>query len=412
MPYNPLEAKSIEQLCKVVDCEHKTAPYVDESEYHVVRTSNVRNGQLLMKDMKYTTFDGFNEWTARAVPEYGDVLFTREAPAGESCLVPKNKKLCMGQRMVMLRADKSQVDPLYLSMILNKERTRADILRLSIGTTVSRINIADIKKLKVASPPLPEQQRIARILGTWNKAISTTEHLIDNNKQQKKALMQQLLTGKKRLFDDSGNPFDGEWEDVHLEDVCHVNPKKASKPDNGLVSFIPMDAVSEDTKLLRQEIKQYDEVSKGFTSFTNRDCLVAKITPCFENGKGAFVNNLCNGVGFGSTEFHVLRAKKDMCSEFVYYITQTREFRLKGEMNMQGSAGHRRVTTDYLKLFKIVLPPSIAEQQKIASVLVNADKEIELLEQQLVDLKNEKKALMQQLLTGKRRVKINNKEVT
>jgi len=216
--------------------------------------------------------------------------------------------------------------------------------------------------------------------------------------------MQQLLTGKKRLLDDSGKAFEGEWQLVHLEEACSVNPKKSAKPVDGLVSFVPMDAVSEDSKLIRNEVKLYDEVSKGFTSFMNQDCLVAKITPCFENGKGAYVDNLRNGLGFGSTEFHVLRAREGNCTKFIYYITQTREFRVRGEMNMQGSAGQRRVTTDYLKLFKVNIPPTLAEQQKVASVLDNADKEIELLEQQLSDLKQEKKALMQQLLTGKRRV--------
>ena len=263
-----------------------------------------------------------------------------------------------------------------------------------------------VKSIHVPIPPLNEQRKIAEILSTWDKAISTTERLIDNSKQQKKALIQQLLTGKKRLLDNSGKRFEGEWMQVHLEKTCFVNPKKPAKPDNGLASFIPMDAVSEDTKLIKYEVKLYDEVSKGFTSFVNHDCLVAKITPCFENGKGAYVNNLQNGIGFGSTEFHVLRAREGNCAKFIYYITQTREFRVRGEMNMQGSAGQKRVTTDYLKLFKVNIPPTFLEQQKVVSVLVNADKEIELLDRQLAGLKQEKKALMQQLLTGIRRVKV------
>ena len=94
MPYSTIEARHISELCTVVDCEHKTAPYVDSSEYLVVRTSNVRNGQVLVDDMKFTTKEGYNEWTKRAIPEFGDVLFTREAPAGESCLVPNDKKVC------------------------------------------------------------------------------------------------------------------------------------------------------------------------------------------------------------------------------------------------------------------------------------------------------------------------------
>ena len=267
-----------------------------------------------------------------------------------------------------------------------------------------KLNKATLEKLPLLVPPLPEQQKIAKILSTWDKAISITERLIENSTQQKSALMQQLLTGKKRLLDESGKRFEGEWEEVKLEDICIINPRKSIMPEDGLVSFVPMEAVSEDAKLMRQEIKKYDDVSKGFTSFINEDVIVAKITPCFENGKGAFIDGLHNGIGFGSTEFHVLRAKKQNHPRFIYYLSLTNDFRGRGQLNMQGSAGHKRVTTDYVKLYKFLVPPTYKEQQKIATVLTNADKEIELLEQQLADLQQEKKALMQVLLTGKKRV--------
>ncbi len=156
MPFSDIEAKQIQELCCIIDCEHKTAPYVDKSDFLVVRTSNVRDGQLVLDDIKYTTIYGYKEWTQRAIPEYGDVLFTREAPAGESCLVPAGLQLCMGQRMVMLRPNREKIDPIYLSLVLATEKSKFDILRLSIGSTVSRINIADIKKLKVATPPFSE----------------------------------------------------------------------------------------------------------------------------------------------------------------------------------------------------------------------------------------------------------------
>lgn len=270
----------------------------------------------------------------------------------------------------------------------------------------------EFDRLELTLPPRVEQRKIAKILSTWDKAISTTEKLIEASKQQKKALMQQLLTGKKRLVNpETGKAFEGGWEEAYLKDICEVNPKKPKEPENGLVSFVPMDAVSEDAKLLRTDVKTYSEVSKGFTSFKDLDTLIAKITPCFENGKGALVNNLENGIGFGSTEFHVLRAKRGNAPDFVYYLTTTSTFRVKGEMNMQGSAGQKRVTTDYLKLYKVVVPKELNEQQKIASVLTAADKEIEVLEAKLAHFKQEKKALMQQLLTGKRRVKVDEMEV-
>lgn len=193
------------------------------------------------------------------------------------------------------------------------------------------------------------------------------------------------------------------WEVKKLGDLCNLNPKKPLKPNDGIVSFIAMHQLSESGKVISTEDRFYDDVSKGFTSFKDKDVLVAKITPCFENGKGALVNNLTNGIGFGSTEFHVLRSKKGTCPEFIYYLTRTKELRVKGEMNMQGSAGHRRVTTDYFNAYKVLTPP-LPEQRKIAKILSTWDKAIATTERLIATSQQQKKALMQQLLTGKKRL--------
>ena len=192
------------------------------------------------------------------------------------------------------------------------------------------------------------------------------------------------------------------WEVKHLSEIADINPRKSSCPKDNLVSFVPMDAVSEAAQLIRTEVRFYSEVEKGFTSFCDKDVLLAKITPCFENGKGAHVTGLVNGIGFGSTEFHVLRAKKKICAEFLYYVTNTKEFRVRGEANMQGSAGQKRVPTDYLKEYK-VFTPQLPEQIKIAEILSTWDNAINTVQKLLANSQQQKKALMQQLLTGKKR---------
>ncbi|EGR2608616.1 restriction endonuclease subunit S [Vibrio alginolyticus] len=401
MPYSSLEAKDISQLCTVVDCEHKTAPYVEKSDYLVVRTSNVRNGQLLMADMKYTTVDGYNEWTQRAIPEYGDVLFTREAPAGESCLVPKDKKVCMGQRMVMLRPKKDVTDPVFLSLILNTERTKADISRLSIGSTVSRINIADIKKLKVSSPPLPEQRKIAKILSTWGKAISTTEKLIETSKQQKKALMQQLLTGKKRLVNpETGKAFEGEWEEVKLSHLATITMGSSPKSEayNEIGEGLPLLQGNADIKARRSAPRIY-------TSQITKECSIGDILLSVRAPVGSVAKSehkACIGRGIAS-----IKAKKSNSQEYLYQWLLA--FEPKWERLSQGST-FEAVNSNDIKTLDI-LSPNLIEQQKIASVLTAADKDIDALEAKLSLFKQEKKALMQQLLTGKRRVKVEEMEV-
>lgn len=316
---------------------------------------------------------------------------------------------CLHQNHVFaVRPNQDILDSFFLAALAASNYGKTYFLSCAKrSTNLASINSTQIKEFPVLVPPLPEQKKIAQILSTWDKAITTTEQLLANSQRQKKALMQQLLTGKKRLLDENGVRYSGEWCKVSLSTICEINPKKSPSPEDGKVSFIAMEAVSEDAKLLSSVIRDYSDVSKGFTSFSENDVLIAKITPCFENGKGAYVEGMQNGIGFGSTEFHVLRAGANSDSKYLYFLTNTSEFRVRGEANMQGSAGQKRVTTDYLKSLKVTVPTDVNEQKKIAAVLSIADQEVSVIQQKLDALKQEKKALMQQLLTGKRRVNVN-----
>ncbi|MGK0269580.1 MAG: type I restriction enzyme S subunit [Cocleimonas sp.] len=184
---------------RIIDCEHKTAPYVDKSDFMVVRTSNVRNGELVLDGMKYTHAKGYTEWTTRAIPSIGDVLFTREAPAGESCLVPEGVKVCMGQRIVLLRPNLDVITPHFFSLFLISEAASQTIYKLSIGTTVSRINIEDIRRIPCIVPPLSEQQQISTVIQSIQNSILKKQEKLKSVIDTKKALMQDLLTGKVRV---------------------------------------------------------------------------------------------------------------------------------------------------------------------------------------------------------------------
>jgi type I restriction enzyme S subunit len=134
------------------------------------------------------------------------------------------------------------------------------------------------------------------------------------------------------------------WTWLRCEKVVEVSPGSSSELLGDIdVSFLGMADVSEDGKVSTAHRRKVSEVSNGFTYFENNDVLVAKITPCFENGKGALVSNLVNGRGFGSTEFHVLRAKPQIEPEFLFLLTRTHAFRANGEKHMVGSAGQKRV---------------------------------------------------------------------
>jgi type I restriction enzyme S subunit len=142
--------------------------------------------------------------------------------------------------------------------------------------------------------------------------------------------------------------------------------------DDEIVSFLPMAAVSEDGQIAFEEQRELREVRKGYTYFERGDVLLAKITPCFENGKATLTASLQNEVGFGSTEFHVLRPQAALDPSYLFHLIWNPALREVGATNMTGSAGQKRVPADFLKRLEIPLPP-LSEQRRIAAILEKAD---------------------------------------
>nr|WP_256735233.1 restriction endonuclease subunit S [Variovorax sp. dw_954] len=188
------------------------------------------------------------------------------------------------------------------------------------------------------------------------------------------------------------------WTSSTLGSVAAVNPsRKTPESESEMVSFLAMGDISEDGHVQTKQVRTYEEVATGFTSFTDGDVLVAKITPCFENGKGALVAGLLGGLGYGSTEFHVLRANSAVVTPaFIYWVTRTDAFRLEGERNMLGSAGQKRVPTDFLRRYPIKVP-TIREQHEIAALLKAVDNKLVLIARQIEATQTLRQGLTQSL---------------
>jgi len=181
------------------------------------------------------------------------------------------------------------------------------------------------------------------------------------------------------------------WEMVKLSDVCTVNPpKKQLKAlyDNKVVSFIPMSDVTEDGRIYTNNVKSFSEISSGFSYFIEDDVLFAKITPCMENGKGAIARGLMNGLGVGSTEFHVLRPNKEsVTSDWIFRVVSFAKLRKHAEKNMTGSAGQKRVPKAFLENVLIPLPP-LETQKQITKTLDTVAELLSMHKQQLAELDN------------------------
>lgn len=175
-------------------------------------------------------------------------------------------------------------------------------------------------------------------------------------------------------YKDSGVPWLGEipshWQLKRLRFGIELNPLKSEVKiaSDTLVSFVPMDSVKFDKNLELSQEKTLEEVYKGYTYFRNNDIVLAKITPCFENGKSAIASGLTNGIGFGTTELHVLRASDTLEEDYLYYLIKSDFFMKVGESEMLGAGGQKRISEEFIKNF-IFTFPSIDEQARIANFL-------------------------------------------
>lgn len=197
------------------------------------------------------------------------------------------------------------------------------------------------------------------------------------------------------------------WVTTELISICEINPKldKSQFEDTIDVSFVPMPAVAaESGKIDISETRTFAQVKKGYTAFQKGDVLFAKITPCMENGKMAIAPKLTNNLGFGSTEFHVLRPYSNVSANYVYYFVSSKLFRIKSEHNMTGAVGQRRVPAPWLSEEKLPLPPFKEQLRivaKIEELFSELDNGIESLETAQEQLKVYRQSLLKHAFEGK-----------
>ncbi|HLR70792.1 MAG TPA: restriction endonuclease subunit S, partial [Pseudogracilibacillus sp.] len=210
------------------------------------------------------------------------------------------------------------------------------------------------------------------------------------------SLLQQSIYNK--MFMEKQN----DQSEVLLKDVCSINPRK-SEIEEELhdleISFIPMVSVSEDGDIDLNESRILKEVYRNYTYFAENDILFAKITPCMENGKGAIARGLQNKIGFGSSEFHVLRPKKGTTPEWVYFLTKSKKFRKTAEENMTGSAGQKRVPRKFLENYPVMLP-SKSKQEEFKNIYYKTEKNKQVLNESLRELEKLNASLLQKAFNG------------
>ena len=226
--------------------------------------------------------------------------------------------------------------------------------------------------------------------------------------------MGTAVTRRKKAYQtykDSGIEWLGEipehWEVKRLRHVSAVNPVKsevAGWSSDTEVSFVPMEAVCEFGGLILDETRLLGDVYQGYTFFRDGDVVIAKITPCFENGKGSIAQGLINGVGFGTTELHVVRPSLELDVKFFFFVSISIPFRQPGEAEMYGAGGQKRVPDSFVRNYQVPMPP-LKEQRAIAAFLDHQTARLDGLAAKIRDsitmLREYRTALISAAVTGK-----------
>lgn len=367
----------------------------------------VKMGNLLWGSLDLSNVEKLssNQLDGDYLLKKGDFLFnTRNTPelVGKSAAWKENSGSYCYDNNINRITFSNDADPFYMEYYLNFGSGKKSVRALASGSTsVAAIYWKGLKNLRIILPPLPEQKKIAAILSTWDRAIEGTEKLLANSQQQKKALMQQLLTGKKRL-----PGFTGEWKNYTLENILNVRKEK-SLPSNKipLFSLTIEGGITSKTDRYNREFLVKNKNEKKYKVVYPRDLVYnpanlrwgainysriphkVVVSPIYEV---LYVNN-------------IERFFPDLIYQYLMSPFQIEKF----SSMIEGTLMERKaVKISPFLATKIRIPSEFPEQQAIAAVLSTADEEITAIESNLSRLRQEKKALMQQLLTGKRRVKV------
>lgn len=316
----------------------------------------------------------------------GDLLFSRRGDVARFALIDeKSEGSICGTGCLKARPNENHSSK-FLAHFLQKDSVKQWLEQNAVGQTMPNMNTEILRELPlISASSRKEEEKIALILSTWDKVIETVEKLVANSQQQKKALMQQLLTGQKRLLDDNGVKFGDEWAKGKLSDLANISKGKALSSKNIKNGNYPVIAGGKTSPYCHND-------------FTHENVVTV-------SASGAYAGYVAyHSSKIWASDCSVITEKGNSDINFIFQLLSHLQSTI---YSLQSGGAQPHVYPKDLEIIEVRIP-SKKEQKKIAQVLTLADREIDLYQQQLDKLKLEKKALMQQLLTGQKRVKLNN----
>lgn len=393
------EVKKLGKLGNVVSgLTYSPDDICEETGVLVLRSSNVQGGRVTFDD---NVFVKVNAGNFNPVKKSDILICVRNGSKsliGKCALINEDADgKAFGAFMAIFRGDYNE----YLIHVFNTDIYNREIHR-NLGATINSINGSDLKEFKIPLPPLPEQKAIARVLSTADSAIHTTEKLIAQKQQRKKWLIQNLLTGKKRL-----NGFEGEWNLVQISELFTPVDRYVEWNENELYNLISIRRRNGGV-FFREPLFGYQIGVKKLKTVANNDFVVSKRQA--SHGAWAVIDQVYDQSKV-SGEYDTLEISDLSLLSVDFWKWYCQIPILTHYANVDSDGVHIEKSIfdyDLFKRRKVFIPSSIKEQIAIAQILQSVDKEISLLKAKAEKLREQKKGLMQQLLTGK--VRLNVKE--
>ena len=348
---------------------------------------------------------GLEKSSASLLPEYSVILSSR-APIGHLVINETPMATNQGCRGLVPH-EKLHYKFLYYFLLFNV-RLLND---LGTGATFKELSATKLKKVLMPIPTIAEQKRIVTVLDEAFGAIATATANTEKNLANAQELFDSTLHSvfqPPQSAEDSASEVAAMWQETILGAVCTIRPHKRESKiklnNEDKVSFVPMkDLGIRQKKLNALQTKLLGDVYGSYTFFADDDVLLAKITPCFQNGKLGIARNLKNGIGFGSSEFFVFRCLNQIIPEYLYYCLSQQYFIDAGVNQMSGAVGQQRVPPEFVGNYPIFLPP-LPEQKRIVAFLdkLSAEKQtlVDTYKTKICALAELKQSLLHQALTG------------
>lgn len=437
---------TIGAISEVYDGPHATPKKIEDGPYFL-SISSLENGKLDLSKSARLSEEQFVKWTKRVTPREGDLLFSYETRLGEAALMPDGIRACLGRRMGLLRLNCDKIDPRYLLFAYLGPDFQQEIRTRAIrGATVDRIALKELPSFPIRIPPLSEQKSIAHILGSLDDKIELNRQMNATLEAMAQALFQSWFVDFDPVIDNAlaaGNlipeplqaraearaalgdqrqplpdavqnqfpdrfVFNNElgwvpegWEVRAVNDAIQINPKVTLKKGE-VARFIDMKALpTSGFDISKVSQKEY----AGGAKFQQGDVLFASITPCLENGKTGLVDFLGDDeVGFGSTEFIVMRGKNALGTAFIACLARHAAFRSHCELGMVGSSGRQRVQHSSFGDFFLSLPTESKILNEFDRLAFSSFRKMSISKNESSNLANLRDTLLPKLLSGELRV--------